>query len=211
MNVAEKLDKVNSELDALRAEYKKLGEKINRKAKEQEKLLITLNTDNLKDPVWLLRNPTMPGVYEAINQLIKSLYGGEFNGPHPSGYIHDDYKPVQTNFNFWLRSYNKEITKETLKANCTHFVENFLHILDAVVEIESRWDNSFPKVQVVPFNVRSEESGLDFLGYCPADGRWYHYSQVYGRTNTKRVFDSWNDAFDFAYALASVDCDYDDD
>lgn len=87
----------------------------------------------------------------------------------------------------------------------------FKMVTRAVGEIESRWDNSFPKVKVVPFNIRSEDWGLDFLGYCPADGRWYHYSQVYGRTDTKRVFNSWDDAFDFAYALASMDRDYDDD
>jgi hypothetical protein len=211
MNVAEKLDKVNNELDALRAEYKKLGDRIGRKVKEQEKLLITLNEDNLKDPVWLLRNPTMPGVYEATNQLWQDLYGGEYNGPHISGYHHDGkYNPIQANVEFWLKNYGST-PRETFKKNCEHFIENFLPVLEPVMETGSRWDNKFPEIKVVPFQIRSEETGLDYLGYCPEDQKWYHFTMVYGRVNTERVFANWDAAFDFAYEMSNQEYIYDED
>jgi hypothetical protein len=212
MNTVEQLAKVVTELDELRAEYKKLGDKIRRKAEQQEKLLLEINADNLKDPAWLLRNPTMPGAHEDTVKLIESLYGGKYNGPHPSGYIHDDeYKPIQKNFNFWLKDYSKEGNREMFRKNCEHFIQNFMPLLDAVHEISSLWNDKFPKVKVVPFQFHSEETGLDYLGYCPADTRWYYYTVVHGRMNTERVFNSWHAAFDFAYAIANQTHSHDDD
>lgn len=203
MDTAEKLNKVECELEELRAEYKKLGNKIQRKAKEQEKLLLVLNEDNLKDPIWLLKNPTMPGVHAASKKLLDDLYGGEYNGPHFSGYCHDGkYNPIQTNVEFWLKNYGKT-TREEFKANCEHFIENFMPSLEAVMEVGCRWDDKFPDMKVIPFQFRSEDSGLDYLGYNPDDQKWYHFTLVYGNTNIERVFESWDDAFDFAFGLAN--------
>jgi hypothetical protein len=204
MNVAEKLNKVNNELDALRAEYKKLGDKIGRKVKEQEKLMLVLNADNLKDHVWLLRNPTMPGVYEATKELWKDLYGGNYIGPHIMGYHHDDkYNPIQASVHFCLETYSNSDTREKVKENCEHFIQNFLSSLDPVIETASRYSNKFPKIKVVPFQFCSEERGLDYLGYCPADQKWYHFTMRYGCTNTERVFENWDAAFNFAYEMSN--------
>jgi hypothetical protein len=211
MNVAEKLNKVNAEIDALRAEYKKLGDKIGRKVKEQEKLMLVLNADNLKDYVWLLRNPTMPGVYEATKKMLTDLYGGEYNGPHIMGYHHDGkYNPIQACVDFTMRTYGST-PREKIKENCEHFIQNFLTALEPVMTTSTRWSDKFPEIKVVPFQFRSEEGGLDYLGYCPADQKWYHFTLTYGRTNTERVFENWDAAFDFAYEMANREySDYED-
>ena len=212
MNTAEQLKTVESELVSLFKEQEKINKKIKHKSELKERLLLELNKDNLKDPAWLFRNPTMPGAHEATNKLFEEQYGGLYNGPHPSGYIHNkEYKPIQKNVEFCLRTYNHEMTREKIKKNCEHFLENYLHMFDAVTEISSRWNNKFPEVSVVPFMFRSEESGLDYLGYCPADNRWYHFTLVYGRINTERVFETWDAAFDFAYDMAGRDYNDDDE
>jgi hypothetical protein len=212
MSIEEKLDKVNVELDALRSEYKKVGDRITRKVKQQEKLLLELNKNNLDDPEWLILNPTLPGAHEGMLRLFKKHYGGEYNGPHPSGYIHDgNYKPVQKNFNFWLNTYGKHDRRNELKQNCDHFLQNFLQYLKPVIEIGSRWDNRFPQVKVVPFQFCSEDSGLDCLGYEPTEGVWYHYTLVYGRADTQRRFDNWDAAFEFAYAMSNQSSREEDD
>lgn len=212
VNIAEQLAKIDEEVATLRDEQKNIIDQIVKKNELKEKLLLELNSKNLKDPAWLFRNPTMPGVHEAVKKLFEEQYGGVYNGPHPSGYVHDDeYRPIQQNIEFWLHSYSKDPNRDQIKKNCDHFLENYLHIFDAVHEISSRWNKQFPEVSVVPFQFRSQDSGLDYLGYCPADSRWYHYTMVYGRVNTERVFDNWNDAFDFAYALANQKENYEDE
>lgn len=206
MTVVEKLAKVDAELEALSAEYKKLGEKIQRKRKVQEKLLLELNHDNLKDPAWLFRNPTMPGVYEATQKLIKDQYG-EYTGPHPQGYIHDgNYKPIQANFNFWLKNYGSK-TREVYKKNCEHFLENYLHIFDPVMEISGRYGQKFPEMKVVPFQFESEEHGLNYLGYNPEDKKWYHFTMRYGITDIVQVFKDWDAAFNYAYDYSNNETD----
>jgi hypothetical protein len=210
MDAAEKLVKCDVELATLRAQYKKIGDKITKKSKVKEQLLLEINADNLKDPQWLLLNPTLPGAHEATQELVKTLYGGEYNGPHPSGYIHDGkYGPIQKNFDFWLRNYSDDSKHDLVKRNCEHFVETFLPMLSAHTEISSRWDKKFPEMKVVAFQFRSEESGLDYLGYNPENQRWYHFTMRYGSADTQREFQTFAEAFDFAYTLANTESDLD--
>jgi hypothetical protein len=208
MNTAEKLNAIQNGLDSLVFDRKTLDKKIATYAKKRDQLLLELNKENLKDPAWLFKNPTMPGADEATENLVKELYGGTFNGPHPSGYIHDEkYKPVQKNFDFWLKVYSKEDKRDLLKKNCDHFVENFLTLLEPVMEIESRWNKKFEPMKVVPFQFRSEESGLDYLGYEPVEGTWYHFTLRYGNTDIERKFKNWDEAYEFAFRLTNTDED----
>lgn len=210
MNAEEKLKKHEVELADLHVQYKKLGERIQRKAKDIEKLQLEINKDNLKDPVWLIQNPTMPGVHEAINELFERDYGGIYNGPHPSGYLQDDdYRPIQKNFEFWFKDYGAETKYDERKRNCEHFLENYLHILNPVMEISCRYGDRFPEMKVVPFQFRSEDYGLDYLGYNPEDGCWYHFTMVYRRTDIERRFSNFSDAFHFAYRLSNSNSDDD--
>ena len=210
MDTKEHLDLTVNEIEDIRKKIKVLQKQLEAKCKRRDMLLLELNKDNLKDPAWLFKNPTMPGVHEAIEELIDKHYGGKYNGPNPSGYIHDDkYKPLQQNFDFWLKSYDKPV-KDERKKNCDHFIENFLPLLDAVSEVEGRWSNEFPTMKVVPFQFRSESSGLDYLGYNPEDKSWYHYTMRYGSADVDRKFKSWDEAFDFAYELANHEEDDND-
>jgi hypothetical protein len=209
-DTATKLNEVESALDSLRAEHQRIGDQITRKIKQQEKLLLELNRDNLTDPAWLFRNPTMPGASEATDQLVKDLYGGRFNGPHPSGYHHDNYVPIQKNFDFWLKDYDKQDGKRDLiKQNCDHFVNTFMQHLLPVQEIKSLWDETVQPVKVVPFMFRSEDSGLDYLGYDPEHNEWFHFTTCFGRTDIRQRFDCWDDAFDFAWNLVNSDVEDD--
>lgn len=210
LTVEQKLEKVNVELEELRKEYERIGKQIEVKYKLQEKLLLVINEDNLKDPAWLIRNPTMPGAHEATKALVEKHYGGEYNGPNPSGYHHDGkYKPIQKNFDFSLRDYSKTGKREVFYKNCLHFIENFLPMLDPVMEIESRYNDKFQEMKVVPFNFRSESSGLDYLGYEPVEKVWYHFTQCYSRTDVERKFKSFDEAFDFAFKLVNTEEDDD--
>lgn len=199
----EKLNSCLQEIETLQLEIEKTRLVLERKCKFRDKLLLQINSENLKNPEWVFRNPTLPGAHEATNDLMNDLYGGPYNGPHPSGYHHDgDYNPIQKNFDFCLSDHTGD-NKETLKKNCTHFVENFLKFLDPVVTVCSQWDDRFPEMKVVPFQFRSESSGLDYLGYNPADGNWYHFTLVYGISDIKQIFYTFDDAFEFAYQLAN--------
>lgn len=210
MDAAAKLAKCDAELTALRDQYKKIGDQITKKSKVKERLLLEINADNLKDAQWLMLNPTMPGAHEATLELVKSLYGGEYNGPHPSGYIHDGkYNPIQKNFDFWLKNYGDDSKRALVQKNCEHFVETFLPMLGAHVEISSRWNDKFPKMKVVAFQFRSEDSGLDYLAYNPDNRLWYHFTMRYGSVDTQREFQTFAEAFDFAYTLDSTESDYD--
>jgi hypothetical protein len=210
LTVEQKLEKVNVELEELRKQYQLISDQIQIKCKLQEKLLLVINEDNLKDPAWLIKNPTMPGAHEATKELVEKHYGGEYNGPHPSGYHHDGkYNPIQKNFDFSLRDYSKTGNREVFYKNCLHFIENFLSLLEPVMQIESRWNNKFPEMKVVPFNFRSEPSGLDYLGYEPVEKVWYHYVLRYGNTDVERKFKSFDEAFDFAFKLVNTEEDDD--
>jgi hypothetical protein len=200
MNISEQISTIEAELESLRKKYKKMGSVITNKVKKHDKLLTELNKDNLDNPEWLIRNPAMPGAYDGLKRMINRLYGGEFNGPHYEGYIYDDnYVPIQVNFSFWLKDYDKEISQDLLKKNCDHFVENILPFLSAVTSISSRYSEKFTKMKVVPIRFNSEDTGLDYLGYEPIEGSWYHFSQRWGKTNTETKFKDWDEAFNFAY------------
>lgn len=203
MNIEDKVAKSELELEALRSEYKKLGDKLSRKIKSHDKLLLELNKDNLKDIAWLVKNPEKPGSYEAIKSFIIDFYGSEYNGPFPQGYHHDgDYVPIQKAFDFSLNTYGKD-KKEEYRKNCKHFIETFLPHLDPVLDVESRYNDKFPEMKVVPFKFRSESSGLDYLGYDPESGKWYHFTMCYSMVDVKREFKDFDEAFDFAYKLSN--------
>ena len=208
MTDEEKLGVCEAKLAQLHDQQKKIEKELRRESKKRDKLLLQINSENLKNPGWLLKNPTMPGAHEATEKLIKDSYGGVFDGPHPTGYLYNgDHTPIQKNFDFSLNTYGDDSKKEMLKKNCDHFIENFLPLLSPVMKIESRWNDKFPEVNVVPFKFRSESSGLDFLGYDPKGDRWYHYTIVYSSVDTKRDFANFEEAFEFAYALANTEED----
>ena len=201
MNTQEQISAIETELESLREKYEKLGNIIERKAKKHAKLLIELNKDNLNNLEWLIRNPEIPAAYNGLKRIIDRLYGGEFNGPCAQGYIQDEnYKPIQANFNFWLKNYDEEVQqRDLLKTNCDHFVENVLPLLSAVTTTSSRYSEKFPEIKVVPFKFSSEDTGLNYLGYEPIEGVWYHFSQTWGKANTEHKFKDWDEAFNFAY------------
>lgn len=182
-----------------REQVDKIHKAIQRKNRRLEKMLLEFNKDNMNDPQWLFKNPSQPGVHEATNSLFEELYGGRYNGFTPSGHhADDDYVPIQKSFDLTLQ-YGE---REELKKNCDHFVENFLPMLDPIMETYSRWDDKFDEVKVVPFQFRAESSGLDYLGYDPKADEWFYFTLVYGRVDTKRKFNNWDEAFDFAYELS---------
>jgi hypothetical protein len=153
----------------------------------------------------------MPGAYDAIRKMIVELYGSEYNGINPSGYVHNgDYKPIQKSFDLSLDTYGKPKKKELFKKNCDHFVENFLPVLEPYLDISSRWDDKFPEVKVVGLQFKSDNGGLDYLGYDPETGDWYHFTMVYGNTDIKRKFGFWDEAFEFAFNEANNEADCDD-
>lgn len=211
MYIAEKLQKVDKEMEELRKQYEALQKKIVLLAKQQEKLFIDVNKENLLNPEWLFVNPNAAGTYEALRDLIKKLYGGDFNGPHPTGYLHDgNYKNCQQNFDFWLKVYNDHHgeKKAQIYKNCCHFIENFIHILKPMVQTESRWNDKFPEISVVPFQVKADEGELNYLGYEPLTKTWYHFTCVYGIHDTTREFANFEEAFEFAFNLVDHDDDY---
>lgn len=96
------------------------------------------------------------------------------------------------------------------KKNCDHFVENFLPVPEPYLDISSRWGDKFPEVKVVGLQFKSDEGGLDYLGYDPEAGDWYHFTIVYGNTNIERKFGSWDEAFEFVFDEANKEEDCED-
>lgn len=196
-DLKENIKKTEEEIKELRLEDEKLRKKIQRKVKALEKLKIEFNKDNFKSMEWLIQNPTEPGQYEALREMFNNLYGGEYNGIHPSGYIHDgEYKQIQQNFNIIYGEYDYHDHVQDRK-NIEHFMENYLGFLKPVMEVESLWDDKYPAVNVVPFQFSSKSSGLDYIGYEPEGKKWYHFTMVYSRVDVKRDFDSLEEALDF--------------
>lgn len=186
-------------IDILQKNIKDLQKKVRKECEALDQLLLELNEEKLKGPAWLFKNPTMPGAEVAIDDLVKSLYGGSYNGPTKCGYIHDEnHNPVQVNFSFSLEDYGPE--KEVLYKNCAHFAENLLQFLDPVVDLEV--NNEI--VKVVPFQFSSETWGLDYLGYCTETGVWYHYTLTYGRVKFKEIFKDFKSAFEKAFQIVNA-------
>jgi hypothetical protein len=214
MILTEKIAKLRTEIADIRKQYESLGKQIVLKSKQLENMLIKLNKDRFTDIAWLMQNPNMPGAHEATKDMIVGLYGTEYNGPQPSGYIRIDEKNVvcQKNFEFCFTQYGKETNhREMVKKNCDHFIETFLPHLAPVMEADGGGQETFPDIKVVPFNFQSESHGLDYLGYEPTEGVWYYFTMVYRRTEIVKKFKSWDEAFDFAYAMVNESSETDDD
>lgn len=179
--------------------------------KRYEKIFQELNAANLDDMGWLIQNPTQPGSESAINRKITDLYG--FSGPQVSGYMHDgDYNAIQVNFKLQLKNYsNGKVGKERYLDNCTHFIDNYIQFLKPLDNIYSRWDEKIPPVDVIALQFDSEESGLSYLGYDPVENEWYYFTRTYGRDDATKKFANADEALSFAYDLANIEEETDDD
>lgn len=188
LELDEKISHKNDLIVKLRAELAEMRDR-------RDSLKKIINQDNFKSMKWLIENPTEPGQYEAMQKLVNNLYGGEYNGVHPSGYTHDgEYNPIQQDFQLSYGEYGDHARDRN---NIEHFMKNYLEYLKPVVDIHSRWNDKFPEMKVVPFQFSSKTSGLDYLGFNPDDKKWYHFNMVYGRVDTKEVFESLDQALDF--------------
>jgi hypothetical protein len=207
MNNLEKLiEQEKAWIKGLRAEYKNVGGMLDMANKRLEQHLLEFNKDKFDSMEWLIKNPTLPGVHEALEKLFKEYYGGTYNGPHHAGYIHNgDYKPIQINIEFMLKDYDDGGDGEIHIKNCKHFVENYLQFFKPYEEIESRYSDKFPLMKVVGFQFQSESSGLRYLGYNPENENWYCYSMVYRTTDVVCKFKDFDEAIRFAYVKANIE------
>ena len=200
MDYAEIAAECESKIDELRKKIKSLNTQLTKQANKRDAALLELNKNNFSSMEWLIKNPTLPGSHEALSEMMKNLYGGEWNGVHPSGYTHDGkYNPIQKNFEFNCRVYSKDKDAEVYKNNIRHFVENYVQFFEPLETIESRWSNKFLKVNVVGFQFMSRSSGLDYLGYDPEHGDWYHYTVRYSKPDIERTFENFDAALAFAF------------
>lgn len=203
---ADQLARIEAELKVLLDNQKRLNENISQLCERRDQLKIELNRDNLESIEWLIKNPAEPGAYEAFKKKFTELYGGEYEGIHSMGYHHDDdYQPIQKNFEFTLRVYGKfsdvEPSRDRFYKNIKHFLDNYLQFLSPVQQIEAIGTNNV--ISVVPFNFRSLESHLDFAGYEPTNKEWYWYTMRYGRTDTVKKFNSFDEAFNVMFTLVN--------
>lgn len=199
MTIQNDYENAKNELDVLKSRYMALGKEIDSKVLEVYLLFTELNANNYTKPQWLFANPTAPGVYETIQKLIEDNYG-LYNGPVHSGYIpYENNTKAQANFDFILECYASEPSKkqehrEHVLNNCRHFVVNYLKYFEPVIDMKGN--------KVVPFTFRSQESGIDYLGYDPVENIWYHYFLRYGSIEIRKSFPSFDVAIEYAYDLA---------
>lgn len=206
MTDQEKLHMIEAEIESLRQLVKKSNDRIQILVKDQSKILIKMNRHHFGDMEWLIKNPTMPGSHEALNKKIIEMYGGEYNGVHPSGYVqNENYEPIQKSFEFHVEIYSNENRKEKeqiYKDNIRHFVANCLKYFQPFMTVGSRWNDTYPEVDVVAFRFASEDTGLEYLGYDPDEKVWYHFSMVYGTTDVKKKFNNFEEALDFIFTFS---------
>ncbi len=208
MDYAEIAAECENKIEDLHKKIKSLNTQLTKQANKRDAALLELNKSNFSNMEWLIKNPTLPGSEKALSEIIKILYGGEWNGVHPSGYLHDGkYNPIQKNFEFNCRVYSKDKDVEVYKKNIQHFVENYVSFLEPLETIESRWSDKFPKVDVVGFQFMSRSSGLDYLGYDPKGGYWYHYTLKYSKTDVERKFENFEEALDFIFDFVKTNED----
>jgi len=187
-------------LEALRSEYKKLGDKVSRAYKKWEKLAEQDNKAKSKDVKWLIQGVDQPGHYESLRGYFAENYGGEYEGVNPSGYTHDgNYKNQEQNFDLRLETYGKPERKESYKKNVERFLSEFFPLLTARTTVCSRYNDKFPEMLVKPLQYKSEESGLSYLFFEPDSGNWYAGNLVYGRWDVNRKFKNFEEAFEFAF------------
>lgn len=198
MSKQEEYDRLTTEISDLRVRLEAIQENIQSKVKRSKQLFFEINRKNYDDFGWLIRNPLAPKSNETLREFIKNLYG-EYKGPHPSGYHLDkDRRPVQAGFDFCLTDYSGKNSDLIIK-NCKHFVEKYIDLFEPVQVVEFHSTD----LKVVPFNFRSRESGLDYLGYVPESKEWIHFSLVYGRARKEQSFKSFDEALVFAFKLAN--------
>ena len=201
MSKADQLAHAEAELADLLADYAALNLKINKIREKRDELFKMVNSANFTDIAWLIKNPEAAGAYEATREWLKNTFGGEYRGVSTMGYLHDGkYRDLQLNFQFQFYTYGSA-TRDEIKANADLFVSDVLPLLKPMVEVTRSRYRDEGSVMMVPLQFLSEESGLDFLG-VDAEGTWYHYSQVYGRTEIRRTFANWDNAFEFAWELS---------
>jgi len=199
------VDDCELKISEIHKEIKSLQAKLSHIIKKRDNALLELNKDNLGDMEWLIKNPTIPGSEEAMQNMITSFYESEYRGVYPCGYIHDaKYKAIQKTFKFQCVSYSNEDNTEIMKSNIRHFVENFLEFLEPYQKFKSRWSDKYEKVNVVGFQFLSRESGLDYLGYDKVKDEWYHYSLRHGKTDIEYKFDNFEQALDFIFDFVKI-------
>jgi hypothetical protein len=195
----DKLDLEEAKIAEFQKKLKSLNRQLTAAYNRRDKILVDMNEGNFGSMEWLIKNPTMPGSSEALDNKFKELYGGNYSGVYPDGYTHDNYKPIQKNFSFVL-GYSD---KEKRIANCKHFVDNYMQFMVPFDETQSRWTKEFPTKKVIGFQFKATEDGLHNLGYDPEEGVWYYYTTTYGKNDTEKVFANFDDAIEFAYELAN--------
>jgi hypothetical protein len=194
-------------LEELYAKKKSIETQIKEAQERRDNTMFELNKDFMNDMKWLIKNPAVPCHYEAMKDKLKKLYGGDYNGPHESGYMtrdHNCYIPVQSNFEFFLCVYGDLRLKEQRIANCKHFVDNYIDAFEPLLDVTSRYNNQFGDKKMVGFQFRSSMSnGLDYLGYEPLEKTWYWFTMRYSLINIEKKFKNFDEAIEFAFDLAN--------
>lgn len=188
-----------TELESAVDEYLAAKEKWQKIRTSHNALMVEYNqkSGNFDSMEWLIKNPTAEGQYEAISKKMKELYGGNYNGVHHSGYVHNgNHKPIQQAFDLHLTNYDGDVSH---RKNIEHFLENFLCYFVPYMEISSRYDDTFPEVSVVGFQYKSEDSGLSYIGYDPEESAWYHFTMRFGTVNTDKKFKTLTEILDWIY------------
>ncbi len=167
----------------------------------RDSILYDMYKHNMDDMEWLIKNPCMPGSHEAMENKIKKLYGGLYNGVHPYGYVADDNcVAIQKNFEFCTDVYNyenKDEIKAQRKSNIKHFVSNYIKYLVPYVKIRP-YD---VEIDVIGFQFQATDCGLMSLGYDPNGDVWYFYETAYGNIRVKKQFNNFEEALDFIFEI----------
>jgi len=198
------LKNIEKELEGLRKASLALQTQIKKKNEQWEEVFNSVNRDNYQDIKWLINNPNAPESHKYIVDWLTKNYGSEYLGVSTSGYRHDgNYKNPQKNFDFYLVDYSVDKSRrEAMKENILHFIENIVPLLTYTDRVSSRWGDKFPEMEVKSFQYKSESVGLSYLFYHEVEGAWYDGTLTYGQWDVDRRFNSFDEAFDYAYNKA---------
>lgn len=161
----EKLEKAQTKENDLRADYKKLGKKLDRAIRAREKLekLVNEESGSFTDIEWLISNPLSSGQHEALQEYMKRYGEKEWTrGVRPAGYYaNKDYTETQQGFSFDL---DKPDRVET--------VERFL--MDTIPYFKALSGDT------VRFSYGTGQySGIHQIGYKPEDKTWWTFRTQY--------------------------------
>lgn len=174
------------EIDAARAEIKKMEKKLHRLCDRRDALFEEENADNYDDIEWLVNHPNAPGVYEAMKVWTAETFGGEYRGITWDGYY--------PNIGQWAFGFN-DIGDPYCRANIHLFAEKVLPMLRA------------PDGEFISFIYTTGQfSGIFSIDYRPEDGTWWTSNMRYSRTYDRQQHTDLDAAIDHAIGIgATVD------